>query len=234
MINIRHKGERGLTDTGWLQSWHSFSFGEYHDRAHMGFGPLRVINDDVVAPGMGFHTHGHANMEIITIVFSGALEHKDSLGSGGVIRPGDVQVMSAGKGILHSEFNPSPEDPVHLLQIWIMPQETGTRPAYQQQAFDPEIFRNRLGLVVSPDGEAGSLRILQDARIWQAHLSPEARVDFPAKADRKYWLQVAAGEVIFGGRRLSAGDGLALAEEGGAQVLQAADEAKIVLFDLPR
>lgn len=234
MIDIRHKNERGETRIDWLKSWHSFSFGEYRDREHMGFGPLRVINEDIVAPGQGFGMHGHANMEIITYVLSGELQHKDSLGNGDVIRPGDIQVMSAGKGILHSEFNPSSEVPVHLLQIWVMPKETGTRPRYRQKTFDPAGFENRWNLLVSPEGAEGSLPILQDARIWAARLESAASLPFKTEKDKKYWLQIARGAVTIGDRLLSAGDGFFVDAEAMDEVLQAGESSEVLLFELPR
>lgn len=233
MIALRRSAERGLTETDWLRSWHTFSFGEYRDRQHMGFGPLRVINEDIVAPAFGFPMHGHADMEIITYILSGALEHKDSLGSGGVIRPGEVQVMSAGKGILHSEFNPSPDTPVHLLQIWIMPEEGGGKPSYQQKAFDPVDFRNRLRLIVSPDGAEGSLTIRQQARIWAARLDKGAEIPFTLDDNKKYWLQAARGKIGVGNRTLGAGDALAL--DGGAPVagVKAVEESEFLFFEMP-
>jgi redox-sensitive bicupin YhaK (pirin superfamily) len=234
MMNVRHKNERGETQIDWLKSWHSFSFGEYRDREHMGFGPLRVINEDIVAPGQGFGMHGHANMEIITYVLSGALQHKDSLGNGDIIRPGDVQVMSAGKGILHSEFNPSPDTPVHLLQIWIMPKETGTRPGYQQKTFDPEGFNNRWNLLVSPDGSEGSLPILQDARIWATRLDGTSPLSFKGEKDKKYWLQIARGAVTINNRNLTAGDGLFVDNETIDSDIRALEASEALLFELPR
>jgi redox-sensitive bicupin YhaK (pirin superfamily) len=233
MQTIRHKDNRGQTHIDWLKSFHSFSFGEYRDRNNMGFGPLRVINEDWVKAGAGFHTHPHANMEIITYVLSGALAHKDSLGSGGVIRPGDVQVMSAGKGILHSEFNHSDTEDVHLLQIWIMPRNGGTEPSYQQKHFSDDVFRNRLGLIVSPDGADGSLPILQDATIHAARLDAGYAVSFTANLKKKYWLQVARGTVEIAGKELEAGDALALDGEAGDYTVTARGDAEILLFELP-
>jgi quercetin 2,3-dioxygenase len=226
--------DRGITRTGWLESWHSFSFGEYHDPDHMGFGPLRVINEDFVAGGAGFPMHGHRDMEIITYVLSGALEHKDSLGTGSVIRPSEVQMMRAGKGILHSEYNPSETDSVHLLQIWIMPDEKGLPPAYQQKAFADEAFQNRLALIVAPEGEdAQALSIRQDARIYAARLDTGATAETALKPDRKYWLQVARGAVDTGGETLEAGDALSLSGETGTLALKASGKAEILVFDLP-
>jgi quercetin 2,3-dioxygenase len=234
LVNIRRSAERGKTETPWLDSRHSFSFGDYHDPRHMGFGSLRVINEDIVQPGTGFGMHGHSNMEIITIVLSGALEHKDSLGSGGIIRPGDVQVMSAGKGILHSEFNPSDRESVHLLQVWIRPDAsgTGTKPSYQQQSFAPEQLRNRLQLVADPAGEAGTLKIRQDARVYVARLEEGKTLSFQKDPRRKYWLQVAAGGVELDGAALAAGDGIGLENEAGKASITAQAPAEIVPFDM--
>ncbi|TAL28719.1 MAG: pirin family protein [Alphaproteobacteria bacterium] len=234
MLNIRHKDDRGATQTYWLNSQHSFSFGEYHDPKNMGFGPLRVINEDFVRPGSGFDTHGHANMEIITYVLSGSLEHKDSLGSGGIIRPGDVQLMSAGKGILHSEYNPSQDEEAHLLQIWIMPNETGTRPSYQQTSFDTAGFNNALRLVVSPDGAEGSLKIKQDAKLFVSRLEAGKSVSLEMIANKKYWLQLARGKVTVRGQGLEAGDALGFDNEKGNLDVTAEDASEFILFELPR
>jgi redox-sensitive bicupin YhaK (pirin superfamily) len=234
MQNLRHKHQRGATETGWLQSWHSFSFGGYYDPKNMGFGPLRVINEDIVRAGTGFDMHGHANMEIITYILEGSLEHKDSLGNGGVIRPGDVQLMSAGKGILHSEFNPSEAEDVHLLQIWIMPRETGGKAGYQQTTFDPAEMQNNLRLVVSPEGENGSLVIKQDARLYVSRLDAGRDVSLEMKAGRKYWFQVARGTVDINGKVLEAGDALGLDNEPGRAIIKAVEAAEVVVFDLPQ
>lgn len=234
MFSVRHKDERGLTKTDWLHGLHSFSFGEYRDARNMGFGPLRVINEDVVGAGGGFHTHGHANMEILTYVLEGALEHKDSLGSGGVIRPGDIQLMSAGKGILHSEFNHSDQDPVHLLQIWILPEETGGRPAYQQTTLDPDTLKNKLTVLASPASKGEGLLIRQDAVVSAARLDTGHVVDVSLKADRKYWLQLAKGAVTAGDQKLVAGDGLAIAGEAGAFSITADQGSELLFFDLPQ
>lgn len=234
MQTVRQSDTRGFTEMGWLKSWHSFSFGEYHDRAHMGFGPLRVINEDIVAPGGGFPMHGHANMEIITYVLSGQLEHRDSLGNGDVIRPGEVQAMSAGKGILHSEFNPSESDPVHLLQIWIMPQESGGSPAYQQAVFAADGFDNSWQVLVTPDGRDGTLQIRQDAVLRAAKMTEGTSLSFDREPARKYWLQVAKGKLTLGDAVLAAGDGVAIAEEDGVAKLTAtAPDTEVLLFDLP-
>lgn len=234
MENIRHSDNRGTTQIDWLKSHHSFSFGEYLDRNNMGFGPLRVINEDFVKAGAGFHTHGHANMEIITYVLSGALAHKDSLGNGDTIRPGDVQVMSAGKGILHSEFNPSPDEDVHLLQIWIMPNETGTRPGYVQKNFVAESFRNRLNLLVSADGAEDSIVIKQDARLWATRLDDGKSVTVARDAKKKYWVQVARGTIEANGQRLDAGDAFASEAENTDLVIKAIGDAEALIFELPQ
>lgn len=234
MQNLRHKDDRGMTETYWLNSAHSFSFGEYHDPKNMGFGPLRVINEDFVRAGNGFGTHGHANMEIITYILAGAIEHKDSLGNGDVIRPGDIQVMSAGKGIMHSEFNPSETEDVHLLQIWIMPDETGTKPGYQQKTFNPDEYKNALRLVVSPDGAEGSLTIRQDAKLWVSRLEAGKSVATEMLANKKYWLQQARGKVEIRGKTLEAGDALAFDNEAGTLEIKALEAAEFILFELPR
>ncbi len=230
MISIKQKDNRGLTETSWLQSQHSFSFGGYHDPNNMGFGPLRVINEDFVRAGAGFHTHGHANMEIITYVLSGAVEHKDNLGSGGVIRPGDIQMMSAGKGILHSEFNPSPDEEAHFLQIWIMPKERGTKPTYQQTRFEAENFKNRWQLIVSPDGADGSLKILQDAHIWASRIDQGQNIKINAEKNKNYWLQLARGSMKVGDKSLTAGDAMTIESSEETLVLQALTDAELLLF----
>ena len=225
---------RGRTQIDWLDSWHSFSFGEYYDPEHMGFGPLRVINEDFVKGGAGFPTHPHRDMEIITYVLSGSLEHKDSLGTGSVIKPGEVQMMRAGTGIRHSEFNPSKTEDVHLLQIWIIPDKQGLEPKYQQKTFAPEDMRNKLKLIVSPGGEDGALDISQDAKLFSAKLDKGKSVAFDAKPERNYWLQIARGAVEDGDARLGAGDALALQKETGAVTVTASEDAEILLFDMGR
>lgn len=239
MIITRRKDKRGTTDAGWLTSKHSFSFGEYYDPANMGFGPLRVINEDWVAPGTGFDTHGHKNMEIITYVLSGRLAHKDSTGKEGVaITPGEIQVMSAGKGILHSEFNGSETEEVHLLQIWIMPDESNTRPGYQQKPFAADEMQNRLRLIVSKDGADGSLPMKQDAKLYAGRFDAGVTQKVPVDKNRKYWLQVARGAVEaaldFNGQSLEAGDGLAVAAEEGMLNITFRTPAEVLLFDLPQ
>jgi redox-sensitive bicupin YhaK (pirin superfamily) len=233
MLTLKKAEDRGRTRIDWLNSFHSFSFGEYYDPKNMGFGPLRVINEDFVKPGAGFPTHGHRDMEIITYVLSGALEHKDNLGSGGVIRPGDVQMMRAGKGILHSEYNPSNDDEVHLLQIWIQPSETGLKPAYQQKAFAPEEMKGQFRLLVAPDEKDGALGIRQDARLYAARLDAGKSAGFDLDPKRKYWVQVAKGNVDTKERVLNAGDALVIEGEDGPIEFTARDAAEILMFDLP-
>ncbi len=231
MIRIRHAAERGHADFGWLDSRHSFSFGQYHDPRHMGFGPLRVINDDRVAAGRGFGAHPHRDMEIVTYVLEGALEHEDSLGSGSVMRPGDVQRMSAGTGIRHSEYNHSATEPVHFLQIWIEPERTGLTPSYAQVHVEPADRQGRLVLVASRDGRAGSLSLNQDADIHVAALAPGEAVSHTAAAGRKLWLQVANGSVRLNGQSLAEGDGAALTDEPTLEI-EGVEAAEILLFDM--
>jgi redox-sensitive bicupin YhaK (pirin superfamily) len=231
MLQIRHAGERGHFDHGWLDTWHSFSFADYYDPAHMGFRALRVINEDRVQPGQGFGMHGHRDMEIVTIVLAGALEHRDSLGSGEVLRPGELQRMSAGTGIRHSEFNPSAGEPVHLYQIWLLPARNGLKPSYEQKAFDPREQHNRLRLVASPDGRDGALTIHQDARLYLATLTPGARLNHGLDTGRAAWLQVLRGAVTLNGTALSAGDGATVSAESTLAVEANAD-SEVLLFDL--
>lgn len=231
MITTRHAEERGRANMGWLDSRHSFSFGHYYDPAHMGFGPLRVINEDRVQPGQGFPTHGHENMEIISYVLDGALEHKDSIGTGSVIRPGDVQRMSAGTGIRHSEYNHSHDDPVHFLQIWIVPNERDIEPGYEQKAFPEAERRGRLRLVASPDGRDGSLTLHQDARLYATILAENESVSLPLARDRRAWVQVARGSVTVNGEQLYPGDGAALSDEDTVQI-RATSDAEALVFDL--
>jgi len=230
-VVVRPAAARGRTQTDWLDSRHTFSFGEYHDPAHMGFGALRVINDDRVAPGKGFATHGHRDMEIVTYVLEGALEHKDSLGTGSVIRPGEVQIMSAGTGIQHSEFNHSPVEPVHLLQIWIVPDRPGLPPRYDQRTFDPAELAGKLRRVVSPDGDDGAIVIHQDASMHAARLGAADVVEHALAPGRRAWLQVARGAVTANGARLGPGDGAAVTGERTITV-RANEAAEILLFDL--
>jgi redox-sensitive bicupin YhaK (pirin superfamily) len=230
MIARRPAEERGRARFGWLDSRHTFSFGHYHDDAHMGFGPLRVINEDRVAPGAGFDTHGHRDMEILSYVLEGELAHKDSIGTGSVIRPGEVQRMSAGTGIQHSEFNPSPQSPVHFLQIWILPERTGLAPGYQQSAF-PLDEKGRLHLVASGDGRGGSLTIHQDADLRAGRLTAGDTVEARLRDGRLGWLQVARGAVTLNGTHLATGDGAAIEEEPDL-VIRAESDAEILLFDM--
>jgi redox-sensitive bicupin YhaK (pirin superfamily) len=229
MITRRPAKERGHNQFGWLDTWHTFSFGEYHDPAHMGFGPLRVINDDTIAGGGGFGTHPHRDMEIITVVYDGVLAHKDSTGASGVIEPGDVQAMTAGTGIAHSEVNPSPDKSVHLLQIWIMPSKRGLTPHYGQKRFETK--PDALQAVASPDGRDGSLVINQDAAVYRVSLRAGARIDHELAAGRKAWVQVARGSANVNGLALSQGDGAAIEAEP-AVTLTTDDQAELLLFDM--
>ncbi|HEY9686992.1 MAG TPA: pirin family protein [Coleofasciculaceae cyanobacterium] len=208
--NIRKAGERGHTRIDWLDSYHTFSFGDYVDPRHMGFSDLRVINDDTVAPDGGFATHGHRDMEIITLVLKGQLEHKDSLGNGSIIRPGDVQRMSAGTGVRHSEFNPSHTEAVHLLQIWILPERSGMTPGYEQRTFSDTDKQGRFRLIASPDGREGSVTIHQDAELYLALLNPDQSVTYSLPAHRSVWLHVATGRISLNGETLEAGDAIGL------------------------
>jgi redox-sensitive bicupin YhaK (pirin superfamily) len=233
MTTVRHAGNRGVSNLGWLDSRHTFSFGHYYDANHMGFGPLRVINEDRVLPGAGFDTHGHRDMEIISYVLEGALEHKDSIGTGSVIRPGDVQVMSAGTGIRHSEFNHSKQEPVHFLQIWVMPDREGLPPRYDQKTFAEADKRGRLRLVASPDGRDGSVLIHQDAEIFAALLNSGDAVKHDLKAGRKGWVQVIRGAVAVNGEAVRTGDGVALENETALTITSRADDSEVLVFDLP-
>jgi quercetin 2,3-dioxygenase len=231
MLNHRKAEERGYANFGWLDSRHSFSFGSYFDPKHMGFGPLRVINDDRVAGGGGFPTHPHADMEIVTYVLEGALEHKDSLGTGSVIRPGDVQRMSAGTGIRHSEFNASKSDPVHLLQIWIVPERKGLEPSYEQKAFAAADKRGKLRLVGSRDGREGSVTIHRDVDLYATVLGEKDAVAHELKVGRVAWVQVARGTATLNGEQLYPGDGVAV-EEAGKLELSGTSDAEILVFDM--
>jgi redox-sensitive bicupin YhaK (pirin superfamily) len=230
MLTIRRSGERGHINHGWLDTYHTFSFGDYYDPQWMGYRSLRVINDDKVAPGYGFPMHGHRDMEIVTYVLEGELEHRDSMGNGGVIRPGEIQYMSAGTGVRHSEFNPSPENQVHLLQIWIMPREERLEPAYAQQSFG-DARRGKLCLLASQDGRDGSVPIRQDASIYAAILGGGQSVQHELVAGRGAWLQVARGEVSLNGNMLKPGDGVGVEEESVLEIACKA-EGEILLFDL--
>jgi quercetin 2,3-dioxygenase len=230
-MELRRSGQRGSANLGWLKSRHTFSFGNYHDAKHMGFGVLRVINEDQVEPGQGFQTHAHSDMEIISYVLEGALEHKDSLGTGSVIRPGDVQRMSAGTGIRHSEFNHSKTEPVHFLQIWILPERDGAEPGYEQKQFSAESRCGRLRLVGSRDAREGSVTIHQDVDLYAALLSDNEKVTHTLRRGRDAWLQVARGEVSLNGETLRQGDGVAISEPG-ALAIEARADAEILLFDM--
>jgi len=231
VITIRPAAERGLTDWGWLDSRHTFSFGEYYDAQHMGFRTLRVINDDRVKPGAGFGTHGHSDMEILSYVLEGALEHKDSSGGGGVIRPGEIQFMRAGTGVTHSEYNHSKVEPVHFLQMWIVPDARGLKPAYGQQVFDRDAARRAFVLLASKDGRDGSMHVHQDVDLWVALVGAGERRELALRAGRHAWLHVARGSVSVNGRSLNAGDGAAITAEGKLALL-GADEAEVLVFDL--
>ena len=233
MLIVRKSDERGTADLGWLYSRHTFSFSDYYDPQHMGFGPLRVINEDRVSPGQGFGTHGHQDMEIISYVLEGALEHKDSIGTGSVIRPGDVQVMSAGTGIRHSEFNHSKTEPVHFLQIWIVPDREGIAPRYDQKRFPDNEKRGRLRLVGSTDGRDGSIVIHQDVQFFAAVLNTGEQVTHALPAGRRAWLQVVRGAVETNGQRIDAGDSAAVDDEAALTVTARNDDAEILVFDLP-
>lgn len=232
MIDVRPAEQRGYADHGWLRARHSFSFADYYDPAEMGWGVLRVINEDRVAPGTGFGRHGHRDMEIVTYILSGALEHQDSLGNGGVIRRGEVQRMTAGKGILHSEFNPSADEEVHLLQIWIEPAVHGTPASYEQQALPVDTMRGRWRLVASPDGADGSATIGQDARLLATVLRPGEALAYPLSAGRLAYVHVVHGSLDLNGMALSGGDGAKIADETELRFI-AGEEAEILLFDLP-
>jgi redox-sensitive bicupin YhaK (pirin superfamily) len=232
MLALRKADDRGHADHGWLDSYHTFSFGTYHDRQHMGISNLRVINDDTVAPGGGFATHGHEDMEIISYVLQGALEHKDSMGNGSVIRPGDVQRMSAGTGVTHSEFNHSSSEPVHFLQIWLQPNRLGVAPAYDQRHFPLEERRGRWLALVSPDGRDGSIATHQDALLCGTLLGPGERLDYHFTGERQGYLHLARGRLQVGGITLQAGDGLHIRQQASLE-LQGVEDAEALLFDLP-
>jgi len=236
MIIERPAATRGTVHAGWLDSRHTFSFGHYHDPQWMGFGPLRVINEDRVAPGGGFAPHRHANMEILSYVLSGALAHRDSAtaGDGGVLRPGELQWMSAGHGIEHSEFNASQAEPVHFLQIWIQPDRVNAAPAYAQHAFDPSERRGRWAALASPDGADGSIAIRQDAWLRGVLLADGETVEMVLDPARRYWLHVAQGAVVFEGRALSSGDAIGFVGESGTHRIAGGETAAdLLLFDLP-
>jgi len=232
MIEIRRGEERGYADHGWLKSFHSFSFANYYDPRHMGFGPLRVINEDRVAGGTGFGKHPHRDMEIISYVLSGGLEHKDSMGTGSVIRPGDVQCMSAGSGVLHSEYNHSKDDLVHFLQIWIEPDREGVKPEYQQKVFPDDAKRGKWCVIASPDARNGSVRIHQNALIFSALVDGAERLDYELTPGRKGYIHVALGDVTVNGQALHSGDAMKISNESKVVIADGKD-AEILLFDLP-
>jgi redox-sensitive bicupin YhaK (pirin superfamily) len=231
MISVRRAGDRGHARRGWLESFHTFSFADYHDPDHMGFRALRVINEDRVQPGQGFATHSHRDMEIVSYVLDGALEHRDSLGTGSVIRPGDVQRMSAGTGVTHSEYNPSKDEVVHFLQIWILPEREGLEPSYEQEHFSAEERRGGLRIVASREGREGSVRLNQDVDLYAALLARDESVEHKLRPGRHAWVQVARGRCALNGIRLEAGDGAALTDEASLR-LDGATDAEVLLFDL--
>lgn len=231
MLQVRRAADRGHFDHGWLDTHHTFSFSRYVDREHTRFRSLRVMNEDVVQPGQGFGTHPHENMEIVTYVLTGALEHRDSMGNGEVLRPGEFQRMTAGTGITHSEFNPSDSEPVHLYQIWLFPERNGLEPSYEQKAFDKAGRQNQLQLVASQDAAEGSLLIHQDARIYLGNLDEGAVVEHVVESDRHVWLQVLRGTVDVNGESLQTSDGVAISDEA-AVTITGTSAAEIMLFDL--
>ncbi len=231
MIQVRKAADRGHANHGWLDTYHTFSFGDYHDREQMGFRSLRVMNEDRVEPGKGFGTHPHRDMEIVTYVLEGALEHKDSMGNGEVLRPGEFQRMSAGTGITHSEFNPSEVEPVHLYQIWLFPERKGIEPSYEQKRFPDEELHNRLRLVASRDTADGSLLIQQDARIFLSQIDDGVQISHNLPEGRHAWLQVLRGSVSLNGDDLQTSDGAAVSEESLLTILATSD-AEVMLFDL--
>ncbi len=232
MITLRKAADRGYADHGWLRSFHSFSFADYHDPEHVEFGPLRVINEDRVAAGRGFGRHGHRDMEIISYVLEGALEHKDSIGTGSVIRPGDVQRMSAGTGVMHSEFNASPTETVHFLQIWIQPAERGISPGYEQKHFTPQDKNGRLRLIASPGGIDGSVTIHQDAFVYAGLFDGKQHATHALREGRRAYVHVARGEIEVNGEKLSAGDAAKITDVTSV-ILTNAFAAEVLVFDLP-
>ena len=233
MIEVRKANERGHGDHGWLDSWHSFSFADFHDPARMGVGPLRVINEDRIAAGTGFGTHGHRDMEIVSYVLDGALAHKDSMGNGSVIRPGDVQRMSAGTGVMHSEFNHQADSPTHFLQIWIVPERRGIEPGYEERHFSEAEKRGRLRLVASPDGADGSVTIHQQARMYAGLFDGDERASLELAPGRQAYVHVARGAAVVNGRALGAGDAATIADEPGVSI-ERGESAEVIVFDLPR
>ena len=232
MITIRPRNERGNANFGWLDSRHTFSFGNYYDPNQMGFSTLRVINEDKVTPAQGFGTHGHRDMEIISYVLSGALEHKDSMGNGSVIRPGDVQRMSAGTGVTHSEFNASDSEPVHFLQIWLLPNQRGLKPSYEEKHFNLEDRQGKLALVGSQDGRDGSVTIHQDVDLYVGNLSNDESISYTTKHNRAVWIQVAKGSILLNEKLLEAGDGAAIVDETNLTLVGQSDSSEVLLFDM--
>jgi redox-sensitive bicupin YhaK (pirin superfamily) len=230
-MEIRRSDERGHAQHGWLDSFHSFSFADYHDPEHMGFGSLRVINEDRVQPGQGFGTHGHRDMEIISYVLEGGLAHKDSMGNGSVIRPGDVQRMSAGTGVRHSEYNASDRDPVHFLQIWIEPSVRNAAPGYEEKHFDAASKRGKLRLIASPDGREGSVTLCQDANLYASLLDGPETIEFQQRAGRRTYVHVVRGEVTVNAQPLRGGDALKMSAEAKVR-LEGGRDAEVLLFDL--
>jgi redox-sensitive bicupin YhaK (pirin superfamily) len=231
MIKLRKAGERGTTELSWLQSRHSFSFGDYYDPANMGFRTLRVINEDRVIAGGGFAPHSHKDMEIITYILAGELEHKDSLGQGSIIRAGDVQRMTAGTGITHSEYNPSKTDPVHFLQIWILPAKTGLQPSYEQKSFASDSKTGELQLVAATEAAGKAVQVHQDVRLYIGHLTPGYKIQHGIDPGRGLWLQVSEGTVKIDGQELSQGDGCSVLDQANLEI-QADKNSRILLFDL--
>jgi len=231
-LTFRPSQQRGHADHGWLDTRYTFSFSDYYDPKWTHFRALRVINEDVVAPGQGFGMHPHNDMEIITVVLSGQVEHRDSMGNVGTINPGEVQVMSAGTGVLHSEYNPSSTDPVHLLQIWLFPERKGLKPAYAQQRFDTAEREGKLQLLASRTDEDGSMHINQDAKLFAASLKSGDKVEHTLASGRNAWLQVISGELSVAGQKLSAGDGLGIHDGGKLEITASADKTQFLLFDL--
>ena len=232
MMSIRRSAERGYADHGWLKSFHSFSFAEYQDPDHMGFGPLRVINEDRVAPGMGFGTHGHRDMEIISYVLDGELAHRDNIGNGSVIRPGDVQRISAGSGVMHSEFNHAKSQTTHFLQIWIQPDLTGIAPSYEEKRFEDADKRGRLRLIASPDGAEGSVLIHQDARVYSGLFDGDESAVLALAPGRRAYVHVARGSIVVDGAALATGDAAKLTDVREI-TLTRGDAAEVLVFDLP-
>ncbi|MGI0493289.1 pirin family protein [Alkalinema pantanalense CENA528] len=231
MLTLRRSRDRGHANHGWLDSYHTFSFANYYDPAHMQYRSLRVINEDRIAPGMGFGSHPHRDMEIVTYVLQGALEHKDSLGNGAIIRPGEVQRMTAGTGIVHSEFNPSPAESTHLLQIWILPEQTNLQPSYEQKYFSPEERSSKFRLIASQNGREGSVTIHQDMNLYAVLLQAGEQIQQPIPADRHFWVQVARGTVQVNGELLQAGDAAAIEQVTTLDAIGQTD-AELLVFDL--